>query len=186
MDVSTGAFVLAQWRGVGPAMGLFDVVSACRSAVPMVPDPGRPEAVLVEQPPRVVGRLRRRLAERHLRPLLLPTRSPLLGFAGSTVPYWTLAGDRPSLCLVAPAGGPAVVRSETGLGCRFGWRGVQEELPLADAAPALVPAMDRSGRTRLSGAPLAEAVGFVPRRLLIALSPPRDGVCHKVAAALLP
>jgi hypothetical protein len=49
-----------------------------------------------------------------------------------------------------------------------------------------VPAMDRSGRIQLSGAPLAEVMGFVPRRLLVALSPPRDGLCHKVVSALLP
>lgn len=193
VDMASGAFVLTRWPGRGaPTLHAFDVASAKVAAPISADDPlARREAVCVERPPHAVGRVRRRVADRYLRPLLLPAAEHPLGFAGPSVPFWTLAEsgesrERPSVCLVAPAAPPVVVRSETGVGCRFTWRGVSQELPLADGACALLPVLNRSGRRSLSGASLADVVGFVPRRLLVTLSPPRSGVCHKVIPALLP
>jgi hypothetical protein len=189
VDLGTGAFVMAQWPG-GAACGLtpYDMAVAHVADEQEVQDPGRPEAVMVERPPHAVGRLRRRPAERFLRPLLLPARTHLLGFAASSVPYWTLTGDRPSICLAEPDGGVVVTADRT---CRFLWRGAGHDLPLAETAlPAGMLAGSASGafrgRPRLAGAALAEVLGYVPRRVLVALSPPRDGLCHKVAVSLLP
>ncbi|MDQ1446519.1 MAG: hypothetical protein QOI20_2983 [Acidimicrobiaceae bacterium] len=214
VDMASGAFVLARWPGRGaPTLRPFDMASARLAAAgagaggvaggspvggsvrgsaagpgdgPTGDPLARPEAACVERPPHAVGRLRPRVAERYVRPLLLPAGEHLLGFAGSTTPYWALTGHRPSICLVAPHGPVSVVRTGVGVACRFTWRGVAHELPLADAALSLKPAMDHTHRPVLSGAPLADLVGFVPRRLLVALSPPRDGLCHKVIPGLLP
>jgi hypothetical protein len=177
VDLDSGALAVAQWPGGSAGLGLFDQACGVRADEAPLFDAARPEAVALERPPVHMGRVRRRAAERVLRPLLLGPRDHLLGIAGVSVPYWTLTGERPSLCLVAPPGGVVVTAART---CRFAWRSVVHELPLAGGALA------RTGAATLSGAPLADVLGFVPRRVLVALSPPRDGVCHKVAAALLP
>lgn len=177
VDLASGGLVMAHWAaGSGPAARLsrFDVAAAVRSPHGDHYDPVRPDAVPVERPLVPVGRMRRRMAERLLRPLLLPERSHLLGFPAGTVPYWTMTGDRPTLCLIAPPGGMVVTPART---VAFHWRGARHELPLADAPRTARP---------LRGAVLADQVGFVPRRLVVALSPPREGLCHKLAAALLP
>lgn len=179
VDLESGGLVLAQWparSGAAARLHRFDVAAAVRVDDPegSVFDPARPDAIAVERPVVPVGRMRRRAAERFLRPLLLPERSHLLGFAGMSVPYWTLTGDRPSLCLVAPVGGMAVGPEGT---VAFGWKGVRHELPLADPPRCVRP---------LAGTALAERLGFVPRRVLVALTPPRQGLCHKFAATLLP
>lgn len=194
VDLASGAFVVVRWPGAertAPALHRLDVATAeVADGAEDAADPlSRREAVVVSGLPRVVGRLRRRAAERYLRPLLLPEREHLLGLAASSVPYWLVPNDRPSVCLVSPPGPITVVRSGApGLACRFAWRGVQQELPLGEGAGVggLVPAMDRSGRMAVSGAPLADLLGYMPRRLVVALGPPRDGICHKVVPALLP
>lgn len=168
---------MAHWpaaAGPAPRLAPFDVAAAVRSSSGEDYDPARPDTVQVEKPAVPMARMRRRLAERYLRPLLLSERSQLLGFAGSSVPYWTMAGDRPTLCLVQPPGGVRVTPDRT---VAFHWRGWRHELPLADA-----PRCARS----LAGTALADAVGFVPRRVVVALTPPRAGLCHKFAPALLP
>jgi hypothetical protein len=187
VDLSSGGLVMAQWPSSGssavpvPKLDRFVVASGPRSASDVIEapetsrlDPLRPDAVLVNRPLVPVGRLRRRTAERYLRPLLLPARQHMLGFAGMSVPYWTVAGDRPSLCLVEPVGGMVVTPERT---VRFSWRGVRHDLPLGRAPRTTRP---------LSGTALADSVGFLPRRVLVALSPPRAGLCHKLAPALLP
>ena len=130
-----------------------------------VPDTARPESVVLDGPPRVVGRIRPRQAERWLRPLLHPRREPILGLAGPAAPYWTLSGDRPSLSLVAPGSRLLLYRVAAGAFCRFRWRDRVHQLPLTPTAAHRVP-----GR---------------PRRLLVALTAPLDGYCHKVVAAVL-
>lgn len=195
VDLASGAFVVVRWPGAertGAALQRFEVATArvALDADEVHDDPlVRREAVVVGGLPRVVGRLRRRAAERYLRPLLLPEREHLLGFAAPSLPYWRVPNDRPSVCLVAPSGPVSLTRSGApGLACLFEWRGLRNELPLGDGAGAgsLVPAMDRSGRPVVSGAALADLLGYMPRRVVVALSPPLDGVCHKVVAALLP
>lgn len=121
----------------------------------------RPEAVSLAGPPDPVTTMSRRQAERWLRPLLHPRREHLLGFAGPAVPYWTLTGERASVAVVAPPQRPTVAGGE----CRFLWRNMVHVLPLLPTALATSPAR--------------------PRRLVVALTPPRSGHCYKVVAALL-
>jgi len=47
-------------------------------------------------------------------------------------------------------------------------------------------ALDAARRERLSGKSLAAALGFDPQYLLVTVSPPREGHCYKVCAAILP
>ncbi|HET6793193.1 MAG TPA: hypothetical protein VFH45_02050 [Acidimicrobiales bacterium] len=188
VDTSSGALVRAHYQGRAerpPAA--FDVVEAVIGADPDGPDPTQPEAVVLDRPPSVVGRLRRRRARKLLAPLLLPAYEQPFGFPGSAVPYWEVPGDRPSLAVVAPERGPLIVRrSESGLGpaCRFGWKGVDMELPLADSSA--VRAFDEVSWPQLGGGRLSSVLGFDPRLLVLALSAPRHGRCYKVVAGLLP
>jgi hypothetical protein len=165
VDTASGALVRATYpEPAAFTLDPFDVASAPIAATDEAPDPTMPEAVELARLPRRDARLSPRRAERWLRPLLHPRDEPLLGFMGPAVPFWERAGDRPSLALVEPRGGVRVVRraGERGLRCQFAWRSLPVELPL------LAP-------------PVAGA-----RRLLVALTPPRRGNCHKVVAGLLP
>lgn len=132
-----------------------------------------------------IGHLRGRRLDRILRPLVHPETQPLLGGPATTVAYWTLDPDRPSLALIEPAAGPVLERvGLASVRCRFRWRRLDHDLPLDDA-----DALQRLGHpsvSRLAGRTLARALGGAPRRLLVALTPPVDGQCHKVVAALLP
>src|SRR5207253_1479010 len=102
VDLASGAFVRAHHPGGGSPLRPYDVAT-CRLGQSDVPDWSRPELVTLAAPPRRAGRLRRRKAERYLRPLLHPPRPPLLGFGASAVPYWTLEGNQPSVTLIEPA-----------------------------------------------------------------------------------
>ena len=170
VDMASGALVRAAYPELEGAaidldVGCFDIVAA--PIAPPVDDdlePTLPEAVELAAVPTRVGRISRRKAERLLRPLIHPQSEHLLGIPGPTVPFWELRGNHPTVALVEPERPPAVVRRPSGAGlrCRFLWRGAGQELPLM--APPISPA----------------------RRLLVALTPPVDGRCHKVVAGLLP
>lgn len=178
VDLDTGGLVWATWdpeaSNIVPIrLKPLDVVTARTLANPPLPDPARPEAVALEGPPVAVGKLRGRRAERLLRPLHHPERDQLLGFAGPAVPYWTLAGDRPSMTVVAPHGPVVLAPTEDGLVVRFMWRAVMHTLPCTD--PAAIRTVRKTG-----GAVRA------PRRLLVTLSEPYLGHCYKLVPALLP
>ena len=88
----------------------------------------------------------------------------------------------------APAGSapqrPALVRDrgEGDVVCRFGWAGVELELPVADQ-----PVRRAAGpRSVLTGADLEQLLGFAPTLLVLALSDPQDGRCYKVVVGFLP
>ena len=162
IHLGTGALVSARWDE--PAAASLAPLTVARARVAGDQghaDPMRPEEIALETPPDPVGRTSRRRAERWLRPLLHPAGEHLLGFPGSTAPYWTLTGTRPSLAVVAPS--PPVRLA--GGGCRFRWRNVTYTLPVLPHA--------------LDGAP------HHPRRLVVTLSAPHEGQCYKVVAALL-
>lgn len=167
IDLSSGGLVSAEWATSAPAvLPRFTIVSARPAPDSEGPegardDPMRPEAVALAGPPQPAGRMSRRRSERWLRPLLHPAGEPLLGFAGPAVPYWTLTGDRASVAVVAPPDRPVVAGGE----CRFRWRNAPHVLPVLPTALADCPSR--------------------PRRLLVALSPPRAGHCYKVVAGLL-
>jgi hypothetical protein len=178
VDLDSGALVRA-WSAQPSHQPLrpYDVVAVILAAdIDAVPDPSEPEALVCDGPPEPVGRITGRRAERLLRPLLHPSGQPLLGLHAPAVPFWERRPDHPSIALVAPTG-PIQLRRDGGyLACRFGWQGAMRELACLDRRVAA--AMDHAGRTRL--------VAGKGDRLVVALTPPIDGHCHKVVEAVLP
>jgi hypothetical protein len=187
VDLDSGAFVRAEAPGgeVLEDFAPYDVVETRLAGSEEPPDPARPEAVVLAERPRRIGQLRGRRANRYLHALLAPQSAPLLGFPGPAAPYWTVTGAHPSLALVAPELGPAVVRRNPGvIRARFRWGGRDHSLPVA--CRRLRAAFLDSGRPELGGEALARRLGFRPRYLLLALTRPRLGHCYKTVAAALP
>lgn len=155
----------------------YDVVQVTVAPEPeTVPDPAAPEAIYVEGPAEAIGRLQGRRVERLLRPLLHPADAPLLSSHGPAVPFWERRADRPSIAVAEPRGPVVLHRDDTYLGCRFPWQDKLREFPCLDRR--LAATMDHGGRRRVTveGRP----------RLLVALTPPIDGHCHKVVEVVLP
>jgi len=178
VDLESGALVRAWSSHPGPPrLKAYDVVTVTiADDLDAVPDPSEPEAVVLAGPPEPVRRITGRRAERLLRPLLHPSRRPLLGTHAPAVPFWERRADHPSIALVEPEGPIVLHRESTFLACRFGWLGTGRELPCLDRR--LATAMDRTGRIRVLASKGA--------RLVVALTPPIDGHCHKVVEAVLP
>ena len=177
IDLSTGALVRT-WSPEPPETRIrpYDVVQAtCAGDSDIVPDPAQPEGIGLAAAPTVVDRITGRRGERLLRPLLHPEQQPLLGVTATAIPFWQRSADHPSIALVEPKGRIMMVRDGTYLGCRFQWQGHERELPCLDRAVA--GHMDRHGRTRLSAGK--------GDRLVVALTAPIDGRCHKVVETLL-
>ncbi len=187
VDLESGAFVRASYGGPNRRhahLSAFDIVTGEIAPTEQPPDVSRPEVVALTGPPQRTGQLPVRRAERYLAALRHPQRLPLLGFAGSTVPYWTLAGDRPSLSLVELTAGAQVRRSGRAYECRFSFQGARQQLPLTDSQ--VVAQLDEVGWPRYSARDLQRLLGYRPRRLIVSLSPPHRGHCYKIVAALLP
>jgi hypothetical protein len=189
VDLRTGALVrLRVGAQVGPRADLkaFDLIDAELAADPERDDLAHPEAVSITGFPQVVGSAPKRQARRYLRSLVAPIERHLLGFAGSAAPYWEFRGMRPSLALVTPSLGPLLFRRQTDdtTWARFGWARNDNWLPVED--PRATECLWSTGRDRLTGKDLAGALGFRPRYLLVALTPPRAGHCYKTVTALLP
>jgi hypothetical protein len=172
--------------GLHQELKAFDLVDAEIAADPERDDLAHPEAVTISGYPEVVGTTPKRQARRYLRALVAPNERNLLGFPGSAAPYWEFRGMRPSVALVAPALGPLLFRRKTDdtTWARFGWARNDNWLPVED--PRATQCLWSTGKDRLTGKDLASALGFRPRYLLIALTPPRAGHCYKTVAALLP
>ena len=185
VDVDSGAFVRAAFPApADEPLAPLDVVTAALGDPLDPPDPARPEAVQRSTPPRRTGRVNGKRAVRWLTPLHHPRNTPLLGFTGATVPYWTVEGDGPSLALVVPETSPKVVLGDWGYECVFGWQGNPHQFPLVDTT--LTDVLPRLGRRYMSASELARVLGYKPGRLLVMLSEPRQGYCCKEVAALLP
>jgi hypothetical protein len=184
VDLDTGAFVRASHPPGDSVAAAFDVVAAEMAGAVEPPDAARPEAIELAEPPAVVGQLSPKRAERLLAPLHHPPQLPLLGLAADAVPYWTLTGDRPSLALIEVRSDPRVRWGAFGPECHFVWQGAQHELPFADRA--LVRAIEDHRLVRPTRGDVARLLGYRPRRLLVMLTAPIDGYCHKAVAALLP
>jgi len=178
VDLASGALVRT-WAP-GPSnleVRCYDVVRVTLDQdFDDVPDPHEPEALVLAAPPEPVRRLAGRRVERMLRRLLHPQGQPLLGESSSVVPFWERRPDRPSIAVVEPEGPISLWREGPYLACRFGWLGHERELPCVDAH--LASLMDRSRRRHL--------VADRGDRLLVALTPPIDGRCHKVVETVLP
>jgi len=177
VDLGTGVMVRA-WSSDLPEDHIrpYDVVEVVSDGeLDVVPDPTQPEAVGLVGAPVVVDRVVGRRAERLIRPLLHPDGQPLLGVTATAIPFWQRSADHPSIAVVEPKGRIVMVREGSYLGCRFEWQGHERELPCLDRA--LAGHMDRHGRTRLTAGK--------GDRLVVALTAPIDGRCHKVVEALL-
>jgi hypothetical protein len=177
IDLDTGALVRA-WSAEPPEERIrpYDVVEVtCDGELEAVPDPTQPEAIGLAVPPAVVDRLTGRRCERLIRPVLHPQNQSLLGVTATAIPFWQRNADHPSIAVVEPKGRMTMVREGDYLACRFEWQEHERELPCLDRA--LAGHMDRQGRTRLTAGK--------GDRLVVALTAPIDGRCHKVVETLL-
>ena len=187
IDMDTGAFVRASHpasESGAPPPTAFEVVEGEIAGAVEPPDPARPEALELAAPPTAVGRLSVKRADRLLAPLHHPPRLPLLGLVADAVPYWTLDGDRPSLALVDLRSEPRLRWGDFGAECYFAWQGLDHVLPFGDAR--LLTAIERNYEIRPTRGDIQRLLGFRPRRVLVMLTAPIDGYCHKTVAALLP
>jgi hypothetical protein len=173
-------------EGHEPDISTFDVVEVTLAEDPERDDLAQPEATTVADLPRHVGTLRGRRLRKLLRRLVASPDGPLLGFPGPSAPYWEFRGFRPSVALIEPTRRPQLIRRQADgtTWVRFGWDRDDVWLPVEDRNAAR--ALDAARRERLSGKSLATALGFEPQYLLVTVSPPRDGHCYKVCAAVLP
>ncbi len=164
----------------------FDVVDGTVSRHGALDDPARPEALLIAGQLERAGVARGRRARRALRGAVAPPEPHLLGFPGSSWPYWEFRGMRPSVAVVTPSRGPMLfLRAEDGTAwARFGWYRTDNWLPVHD--PVAAQALADAGRTRLVGKTLVAALGFRPAYLVVAVGHPNDGYCTKQLLALLP
>ena len=189
VDLETGAVLRLRidWRGRrSQGVDPFDVVDVALAPDPEQDDQAQPEAVTVAGLPTVLGTCRGRRVRRVLRDLLAAGEEHLLGFPGSSAPYWEFDGMRPSVAVVVPHRGPVLLRrrEDDTVWTRFGWNRSDNWLPLEDRRA--VAELERARRDRLSGKDLERALGFRPQLIVVALSRPRDGHCYKTVAALLP
>jgi len=189
VDLSSGALVRLRvpWpEAHAPDLAAFDVVEATLADDPERDDLAHPEAVATNGLPRQVGTLHGRRVYRLLKQLAAPADGPLLGFVGPAAPYWEFRGARPSTALIVPSRGPQLIRrtADQSTWVRFGWDRDDVWLPVED--PHAARSLDAARQERLSGKPLATALGFAPKYLLASLSRPRNGHCYKVCAAVLP
>jgi hypothetical protein len=173
-------------EGHDPDISTFDVVEVTLADDPERDDLAQPEATTVADLPRHVGTLRGRQLRKLLRRLVASPDGPLLGFPGPSAPYWEFRGFRPSVALIEPTRRPQLIRRQAdgSTWVRFGWDRDDVWLPVEDRNAAR--ALDAARRERLSGKSLSTALGFEPQYLLVTVSPPRDGHCYKVCAAVLP
>ena len=173
-------------EGYEPDISTFDVVEVTLADDPERDDLAQPEATTVADLPRHVGTLRGRHVRKLLRRMVATPDGPLLGFPGASAPYWEFRGFRPSVALIEPTRSPQLIRrsADGSTWVRFGWDREDVWLPVEDRRAAR--ALDAARRERLSGKSLASALGFEPQYLLVTVSPPRDGHCYKVCAAILP
>ncbi len=179
VDLASGALVRA-WSPEPSAhrMRPYDVVSVTLDEnADGVPDPHEPEALVLVGPPEPLRRVSGRRVERLLRRL---AASPGPAVAGGHVVCGPVLGapTGPSLHRVGRAGGshqPVAATVPT-------WPAVSAGSGTSASCPAwtgiVAAVMDRSGRTRMAAGK--------DDRLLVALTPPIDGRCHKVVEAVLP
>lgn len=188
VDLGTGAVTRLRvpWsEGREPDLAPFEVVDATLSDDPERDDLAQPEAVSVAFEPRRVGTLSGRRARRIMRQVVAPVERHLLGFPGTSAPYWEFRGMHPSVAIVVPSRGPLLFRRrDQSVWIRFGWPRSDNWLAVEDRRA--VAALWTARRDRLSGKDLAGALGYRPYFLVVALSRPVAGHCYKTVVAILP
>jgi hypothetical protein len=188
IDLASGALLRARvpWpAGHRPDLAPFDVVEAVLADEPERDDLAQPEAVSARGLPRHLGTLHGRRVRQLLHPLAAPIEEHVLGFPGTSAPYWEFRGFRPSLALLVPTKGPVLFRraGDRSVWIRFGWGRSDNWLPVEDLGA--IRALDAARRDRLQGKDLASALGFKPHYLVASVSRPRDGHCYKTIRALV-
>jgi hypothetical protein len=174
--------------------GPLDVVEVVLADDVGPTDPARPEAVTLAGTPAHLGRLRRRQARRILRHLALRTtrftsaRSPaarlLLGPVGLSVALFELDGTSPSVSVLEPDRPPVMTIANNGsVRCLYALGGVEQRLPVHDATTLAALAGRRDVRF---GGGLADALGFEPHYLVVALTTPVSGHVPKAVIGVLP
>jgi hypothetical protein len=192
VDLDSGALVRLRvdWgERLDPPYAPYDVVDVTWADDPERDDQAQPEAATVSGLPAPIGSCGGRRVRRVLHGLVTPlsSRQPyLLGFPGTSAPYWEFDGMRSSVAVVAPSRGPMLYlrRQDDTVWARFGWSRTDNWLPVEDRYA--VRTLHQSGRTRLAGKELAAALGFRPYLLVVTISRPREGHCYKTLAGLLP
>ncbi|MGO9028511.1 MAG: hypothetical protein ACLQOZ_07775 [Acidimicrobiales bacterium] len=189
VDLASGTLVRARvaWpEDHGPDLAPFDVVAAVLAEDPERDDLAQPESVTVDGLPRHLGTLHGRRVRRLLHKLTAPVEEHVLGFPGTSAPYWEFRGFHPSLALLVPSKGPVLFRrdGDRSVWIRFGWGRSDNWLPVED--PRAERALDAARRDRLQGKDLAAALGFKPHYLVASVSRPRAGHCYKTVRAILP
>lgn len=189
VELESGAVVRLRiaWEDErAPDLAPFDIVDAAWADDPERDDLAQPEAVTVTGVPSALGTVKGRRARALLRSVVIPAEKHLLGFPGSSAPYWEFRGMRPSVAVVVPSRGPVIFRrrEDDTVWARFGWPRSDYWMALED--PRAVAALQAARRDRLSGKDLEGALGFRPHFLVVVVSRPRDGHCYKTVAALLP
>ncbi len=183
VDLASGTLLRTHQPVAGEQLERFDVVHGWVSESQQ-DRPDQPESIDLAASLTVTGQMLPRRAERFLRPILHPNNQPILGAQGPSVPCWTLDGNRPSVAVVLPQSDISVTVSHKGVTAHFVWNQHWVEAPLED--PAVLARLDWLPDSPLSGRKLAEAIGFRPGKLVMALSRPRHGHCYRVVAGLLP
>ena len=177
VDLSSGGLLRA-WSPspIQEKVRVYDVVEVAVAAdIEAVPDPAQPEAIGLVDPPRPVGHMSGRRCERMLRPLIHPKGQPLLGVTATAIPFWQRSPDHPSIAIVESENQLSFRRDHSYLACQFQWQGHTRELPCLDRT--IAGYMDRTGRLRMNAGK--------GTRLVVALTPPIDGRCHKVVESVL-
>lgn len=163
----------------------LDVVEIELAADDEPSDPARPEAVMIQKAPQLLGTPKRRAVRRILKELLpADPKRPLLGSLGPSISYEDLDGSRPSVALVAPDRPPVFAWDTRGTWCRFILAGRQHQLPVLDERVVEVDGPSRGGT--LAKEAVEKAVGGTPKYLVVALGAPRQGQSPKLVLGVLP
>ena len=137
VDLRSGAVVRLriEWsEDRQPDLLPLEIVDVVWADDPERDDLAQPEAVTVTGIPTVLGAVRGRRARRVLRDVTIPPPQNLLGFPGSSAPYWEFRGMRPSVAVVVPSRGPVIFRrrGDDTVWARFGWPRSDNWLPVED------------------------------------------------------
>lgn len=194
LEGSTAGAERAGSKNQRSPLSVLDLVALTLGPEIELVDPARPEAVLLDGPPRLLAPPKRR----HVRRLLscLPPREPtkaLLGSLGASVPYAELAGDCPSVELVRLEGEVFLTAEPIGAGrlavdCRFDSGGARHRLACAEQLGELLIGHRRTARRSdgPAGSALVDVLGFSPGYALLAFGAPEAGRVTKTVAGLLP
>ena len=174
VDLTTGAVVRLRidWTDEREAdLAPFDIIDAAWADDPERDDLAQPEAVTVSGMPERIGTLRGRRARRLVRHLVAPEEPHLLGFPGSSAPYWEFHGMRPSVALVVPRRGPLLFRrrADGTVWARFGWP-PQRQLVAGGGPPGHGRPLDVAARPAV-GKGLSTALGFRPHFIVVVDQP---------------